>query len=69
MHYATSVIEKHTPYSHQALRVHGIAFLTREMEPILTKETECFKDWGGQGYDDFVPAEVTKTTHSGVRTT
>ena len=26
---------------------------------------EGFSDWGGRGYDDFVPGEVTKTAHSG----
>ena len=65
LHYTTSAIEKHTPYSHQASRVYGIAYLTREVEPILVKESECFNDWEGRGYDDFVPAEVTKITHSG----
>ena len=30
---------------------------------------ECFNDWGGRGYDDAVPGEVTKTTPSGDRTT
>ena len=30
---------------------------------------ECFNDWGGRGYADFVPEEVTKTTPSGDRTT
>ena len=25
---------------------------------------ECFNDWGGRGYDDSVPGEVTKTTPS-----
>ena len=28
-----------------------------------------FNDWGGRGYDDFVPVEVTKTPSSGDRTT
>ena len=28
-----------------------------------------FNDWGGQGYNDFVPGVVTKTTSSGDRTT
>ena len=31
--------------------------------------TEGFNDWEGQGYDDFVPGEVTKTTPSGDETT
>ena len=30
---------------------------------------ELFNDWGGRGYDDSVPVEVTKTAPSGVRTT
>ena len=31
--------------------------------------TEGFNDWGGRGYDDFVPGEVTKTAPSGDETT
>ena len=27
-------------------------------------ESEGFNDWGGRGYDDFVPGEVTKTAPS-----
>ena len=30
---------------------------------------EGSNDWGGWGYDDFVPEEVTKTAPSGDRTT
>ena len=30
---------------------------------------EGFNDWGGRGYDDFVPVEVTKTAPSGDETT
>ena len=30
---------------------------------------ECFNDWGGRGYDDSVPVEVTKKKPSGDRTT
>ena len=30
---------------------------------------EGFNDWGGRGYDDFVPGKVTKTAPSGDRTT
>ena len=30
---------------------------------------EGFNDWGGRGYDDFVPEEVTKTASSGDETT
>ena len=31
--------------------------------------TEGFNDWGGRGYDDFVPGEVTKTAPFGDETT
>ena len=31
--------------------------------------TEGFNGWGGRGYDDFFPGEVTKTAPSGDRTT
>ena len=27
---------------------------------------ERFNDWGGRGYDDFVPGEVTKTALPGI---
>ena len=30
---------------------------------------ELFNDWGGRGYDDSIPGEVTKTASSGDRTT
>ena len=30
---------------------------------------EGFNDWGGRGYDDFVPGEVTKIAPSGDETT
>ena len=30
---------------------------------------EGFNDWGGRGYDDFVPGEVTKRSPSGDETT
>ena len=30
---------------------------------------EGFNDWGGRGYDDFVPEEVTETAPSGDETT
>ena len=39
--------------------------LNRETEYI----PELFNDWGGWGYDDSVPEEVTNTAPSGVRTT
>ena len=35
---------------------------------VMSGETELFNDWGGQGCDDSVPVEVTKTAPSGVRT-
>ena len=34
-----------------------------------TNINEGFNDWGGRGYDDFVPGEVPKTVPSGDRTT
>ena len=33
------------------------------------KEKEGFNNWGGRGYDDFVPGEVTITAPSGDETT
>ena len=35
----------------------------------LSRLFEGFNDWGGRGYDDFVPGEVTKTAPSGDETT
>ena len=35
----------------------------------MTGPDEGFNDWGGRGYDDFVPGEVTKTAPSGGETT
>ena len=35
----------------------------------MPESTELFNDWGGRGYDDSVPEEVTKTAPSGVRAT
>ena len=35
----------------------------------LLRPVEGFNDWGGRGYGDFVPGEVTKTAPSGDRTT
>ena len=32
------------------------------------KYSEGLNDWGGRGYDDFIPGEVTKTAPSGDRT-
>ena len=32
---------------------------------VLIWRVERFNDWGGRGYDDFVPGEVTKTAPSG----
>ena len=34
-----------------------------------SRVNEGFNDWGGRGYDDFVPGEVTKTAPSGDETT
>ena len=33
------------------------------------RANEGFNDWGGRGYDDFVPGEFTKTAPSGDETT
>ena len=35
----------------------------------MTTEAGGFNDWGGRGYDDFTPGEVTKKDPSGDRTT
>ena len=47
-----------------------LLFLTFSALVINAKKTtlEGFNDWGGRGYDDFVPGEVTKTTPSGDET-
>ena len=37
--------------------------------PFRSTPIELFNDWGGRGYDDSVPEEVTNTAPSGVRTT
>ena len=37
--------------------------------PEGSSEAEGLNDWGGRGYDDFVPGEVTKTAPSGDMTT
>ena len=36
---------------------------------ISARKFEGFNDWGGRGYDDFVPREVTITAPSGDETT
>ena len=36
---------------------------------IEIRAEESFNDWGGRGYANSVPGEVTKTTPSGDRTT
>ena len=48
--------------------------LVRKLEEIRARwrryfTSECFNDWGGRGYDDSVPGDVTKATPSGDRTT
>ena len=35
----------------------------------ILRVVDCFNDWDGRGYDDFVTGEVTKTTPSVDRTT
>ena len=44
------------------------------LDDVVTRASLCgtsegFNDWGGRGYDDFVPGEVTKTAPSGDETT
>ena len=36
---------------------------------VYNQTNEGYNDWGGRGYDHFVPGEVTKTTPSGDKTT
>ena len=36
---------------------------------VFCLDLERFNNWGGRGYDDFVPGEVTKTAPSGDETT
>ena len=36
---------------------------------LLAVPSEEFNDWGGRGYDDFVPGEVIKTAPFGDETT
>ena len=36
---------------------------------IPADSNDLFNDWGGRGYDDSIPGEVTKTASSGDRTT
>ena len=44
-------------------------FQAKAKRHAVPKKTECFNDWGGWGYDDFVSGEVIKTTPSGDRIT
>ena len=49
-------------------KIPGSGFIFAASEyPSMTNEG--FNDWGGRGYDDFVPGELTKTVPSGDRTT
>ena len=41
-------------------------YLTTDL-PLI--DVEGFNDWGGWGYDGFIPGEVTKTAPSGDETT
>ena len=43
--------------------------LLRRPKVVFFGAQEGFNDWGGRGYDDFVPGEVTKTAPSGDETT
>ena len=49
--------------------VHVRALNLHRDQKSLPQPGECFKDWGGRGYDDSVPGDDTKTDHSGDRTT
>ena len=43
--------------------------LKSQQKTLFMLSLEGFNDWGGRGYDDFVPEEVTKTAPSGGETT
>ena len=44
-------------------------YLLPDVDLVFSGIPERFNDWGGRGYADFVPKEVTKTAPSGDRTT
>ena len=45
------------------------SFGVEEAGQVYNQTNEGFSDWGGRGYDDFVPKEVIKTAPSGDETT
>ena len=47
----------------------ALIFLARRIQSFLSLVDEGFNGWGGRGYVDFVPGEVTKTAPSGDETT
>ena len=47
----------------------SISLLVHTVSLDICPTCEGFNDWGGRGYDDFVPGGVTKTAPSGDRTT
>ena len=49
--------------------VHRIKFIALKVHVKPLPPVEGFNDWGGRGYDDFVPGEVTKTAPSGDEST
>ena len=54
-----------TTYAENLVAQYGISATSN----IPGSPGERFNDWGGRGYDDFVPGEVTKTAPSGDETT
>ena len=51
-----------------SLRNYGLQGVNNQSMPLILN-LEGFNDWGGRGYDDFVPGKVTKTAPSGDGTT
>ena len=59
------IAQKGTPPVAPTARAKGDQFTSSDL---YIDTYEGFNDWGGRGYDDFVPGEVTKTTPSGDET-
>ena len=76
-----TTVDKHEYFKMMRAREERIrTFMQLELEACLEEvcwmlrcynceALELFNDWGGRGYDDSVPGEVTKTSSSGYRTT
>ena len=45
------------------------AYCTSRLSVVIACSSERFNDWGGRGYDGFVPGEIPKTAPSGDETT